>query len=123
MNCIPSSIASNLPKAIPNIVPDVENNGVVLTDGVGNVIFKSPVTQIKDVYEFANLTHGMTPMVTYRNRLRDILLEGVPVQCDKKCIRYEETQDGVWVFFKDGSQEFCNILVGADGINSPSKDL
>ncbi|PKY56013.1 hypothetical protein RhiirA4_475963, partial [Rhizophagus irregularis] len=49
----------------------------------------------------------------------DVLLEGVPVQWNKKCIKYVETQEGVWVFFEDGSQEFCNILVGADGINSP----
>ncbi|PKY60972.1 FAD/NAD(P)-binding domain-containing protein, partial [Rhizophagus irregularis] len=51
--------------------------------------------------------------------LRDVLLEGVPVQWNKKCIKYVETQEGVWVFFEDGSQEFCNILVGTDGINSP----
>ncbi|RGB42778.1 hypothetical protein C1646_809754 [Rhizophagus diaphanus] len=45
--------------------------------------------------------------------------ENVPVQWGKKCIRYEETDDGVWVLFEDGSKEFCDILVGADGINSP----
>jgi len=41
----------------------------------------------------------------------------------KKCIGYEETEEGVWVKFGDGSQEFCDILVGADGVNSPGKFL
>ena len=59
--------------------------------------------------------------ITYRDRLRDVLLESVPVHWGKKCIRYEETKDGVWVMFDDGSQEYCDILVGADGINSPGK--
>jgi 2-polyprenyl-6-methoxyphenol hydroxylase-like FAD-dependent oxidoreductase len=60
-------------------------------------------------------------IVTYRDKLRHVLLENVPVQWGKKCIGYEETDDGVWVLFEDGSKEFCDILVGADGINSPGK--
>ncbi|POG67165.1 hypothetical protein GLOIN_2v1650118 [Rhizophagus irregularis DAOM 181602=DAOM 197198] len=59
-------------------------------------------------------------MITYRDRLRDVLLEDVPVQWNKKCIEYLETKEGVWVSFEDGTQEFCNILVGADRINSPN---
>ncbi|PKK70375.1 hypothetical protein RhiirC2_779775 [Rhizophagus irregularis] len=45
--------------------------------------------------------------------------EDVPVQWSKKCVGYEETKEGVLVFFKDRSREFCDILVGADGVNSP----
>ncbi|CAG8624869.1 8811_t:CDS:2, partial [Scutellospora calospora] len=56
---------------------------------------------------------------TYRNRLRDVLLEGVDVQWDKKCIGYEECENGVWALFEDGTREFGDLLVGADGINSP----
>ncbi|RGB40284.1 hypothetical protein C1646_663936 [Rhizophagus diaphanus] len=36
-----------------------------------------------------------------------------------KIFERETSPTGVWVFFEDGSQEICNILVGADGINSP----
>jgi hypothetical protein len=32
-----------------------------------------------------------------------------------------ETDDGVWVLFEDGLMEFCDILVGADGVNPPGK--
>jgi 2-polyprenyl-6-methoxyphenol hydroxylase-like FAD-dependent oxidoreductase len=120
MNCIPSSVASNLPKAIPNPIPDVEYHGIIITDHQGDQLLKPPLKQFKDVYEIAKMT-GNSTAVTYRDRLRDILLENVPVQWGKKFIRYKETQEGVFVFFEDGSQEFCDILVGADGINSPGK--
>ncbi|PKY59507.1 hypothetical protein RhiirA4_482299, partial [Rhizophagus irregularis] len=121
LNCIPSSIAANLPKAMPNPVPDVETHGIITTDQVGNVLLAPPTKPFKDVYELAKISRGLSSMITYRDRLRDVLLEGVPVKWNKKCIKYVETQEGIWVFFEDGTQEFCNILVGADGINSPSK--
>ncbi|GBC10181.1 hypothetical protein RclHR1_09400003 [Rhizophagus clarus] len=120
LNCIPSSIASNLPKAMPNPIPDVETHGITFIDQVGNILFAPPAKPFKDVYELAKMSRGLpASIVTYRDRLRDVLLEGVPVQWNKKCVKYVETQEGVWVFFEDGSQEFCNILVGADGVNSP----
>ncbi|RIA92898.1 hypothetical protein C1645_736001 [Glomus cerebriforme] len=119
LNCVPSSIASNLPKAMPNPIPDVENHGISLTDHAGNILLQSPSRPFKDVYEIAKRSHGLSVIVTYRDRLRDVLLENVPVQWGKKCIGYEETKEGVWVFFEDGTREFCNILVGAEGINSP----
>ncbi|CAB4496278.1 unnamed protein product [Rhizophagus irregularis] len=119
LNCVPSSIASNLPKAMPNPISDVETHGITITDQIGNVLLAPPTKSFKDVYEIAKISRGLSSIITYRNRLRDVLLEGVPVQWNKKCIKYVETQEGVWVFFEDGSQEFCNILVGADGINSP----
>ncbi|CAB4396276.1 unnamed protein product [Rhizophagus irregularis] len=99
LNCIPSSIAANLPKAMPNPVPDVETHGIIITDQVGNVLLAPPTKPLKDVYELAKIFCGLSSMITYRDRLR--------------------TQEGAWVFFEDGTQEFCNILVGADGINSP----
>ncbi len=92
-----------------------------MIDQTGKIVFKLPYQQVKEVTEIAKCPDGFASTVAYRDRLRDILLEGVPVQWGKKCIRYEETEIGVWAFFDDGSQEFCDILVGADGIYSPSK--
>ncbi|CAB4409572.1 unnamed protein product [Rhizophagus irregularis] len=119
INCIPSSIASNLPKATPNPIPNLEYHGFSLADHTGSLLLRPPSKQVKDIYEVANLTTSFSIIITYRNRLRDVLLENVPVQWGKKCIGYEETNDGVWVLFEDGSKEFCDILVGADGVNSP----
>ncbi|CAG8625613.1 FAD/NAD(P)-binding domain-containing protein [Rhizophagus irregularis] len=118
INCLPSSVASNLQKGMPNPIPDVECHGFSLNDHMGNLLLKPPSKQAKDVYGVANAS-GFSAIITYRDRLRDVLLENVPVQWGKKCIGYEETEEGVWVFFEDGSKEFCDILVGADGINSP----
>ncbi|RIA92103.1 hypothetical protein C1645_804853 [Glomus cerebriforme] len=119
LNCIPCSIASSLPKAMPNPIPD-EYHGYAITDHMGNTLQKPPSKQVKDIYELAKNPedHLFSTFITYRDRFRDVLLEGVPVQWGKKCIGYEETEEGVWVKFEDGSQEFCDILVGADGINS-----
>ncbi|GBC06865.1 hypothetical protein RclHR1_07100001 [Rhizophagus clarus] len=119
INCIPSSIALNVPKAIPDPVLNVEYHGFSLYDHTGNLLLRPPTRQIKDVYDAANLSVGVSLTITYRDELRHVLLENVPVQWGKKCIGYEESDDGVWVLFEDGSKEFCDILVGADGINSP----
>ncbi|EXX77964.1 hypothetical protein RirG_019000 [Rhizophagus irregularis DAOM 197198w] len=105
---------------MPNPVPDVETHGIIITDQVGNVLLAPPTKPFKDVYDLAKISRGLSSMITYRDRLRDVLLEDVPVQWNKKCIEYLETKEGVWVSFEDGTQEFCNILVGADRINSPN---
>jgi len=122
MNCIPSSVALNIPNAIPNAISNVEYHGISVTDHAGNLLLKPPSKQSKDVYEIAKIPdRHFSVTVAYRDRLRDVLLESVPVQWGKRCIGYEETEDGILVNFEDGSQEFCDILVGADGVNSPGK--
>jgi hypothetical protein len=119
LNCIPPSVASNLPKAIPNPVPNVEFHGITIADHVGNLLFRPPTKQVKEVYDLAKIDDEFAVIIGYRDRLRDVLLEGVPVQWGKKCTGYEETEDAVWAIFDDGSRELGDILVGADGINSP----
>ncbi|PKY35005.1 hypothetical protein RhiirB3_533024 [Rhizophagus irregularis] len=80
LNCVPSSIASNLPKAIPNPIPDVETHRITITDQIGNVLLTPPTKPFKDVYEIAKISRGLSSIIIYRNILRDVLLEGVPVQ-------------------------------------------
>ncbi|RIA80116.1 hypothetical protein C1645_882342 [Glomus cerebriforme] len=83
--------------AIPTPIPDIEYHGILVTDYTGNLLLKLLLKQFKDVYEIAeNLDHFISLTVAYRDRLRDVLLDD------------------------DGSQEFCDILVGADGVNSPA---
>ncbi|RIA84218.1 hypothetical protein C1645_880057 [Glomus cerebriforme] len=119
INCLPPSVASKLPKAIPNPIPDVEYHGISISDHTGKSLLHPPFKQVKDVFELAKVPEDFSSIISYRDRLRDVLLEDVPVQWNKKCIGYEETENGVWAIFEDGSREFGDILVGADGINSP----
>ncbi|PKK68357.1 hypothetical protein RhiirC2_851500 [Rhizophagus irregularis] len=58
-----------------------------------NVLLAPPTKPFKDVYEERFYRAPLSSMITYRDRLRDVLLEVVPVQWNKK--------------------------FGADGINSP----
>src|SRR6266542_6576344 len=55
LKCIPSSVASNLPKAIPNPIPDVEFHGVSISDHTGNLIIKPPTKQVKEIPEMAKV--------------------------------------------------------------------
>lgn len=48
------------------------------------------------------------------------MLEGVNIQWGKKCIGYDEFDDEVWAIFQDGTRVRGDILIGCDGINSPS---
>ncbi|CAB5377020.1 unnamed protein product [Rhizophagus irregularis] len=81
MNCIPSSVALNLPKAIPNPVPGVEYHGTSFSDHEGNLLLRPPFKQFKNIYEIAEIPdHFLSGTIAYRDRLRDVLLENVPVQ-------------------------------------------
>ena len=55
MNCIPSSIALNIPNAIPNAISNVEHHGISVTDHVENLLLKPPSKQSKDIYKIANI--------------------------------------------------------------------
>ncbi|PKY37132.1 hypothetical protein RhiirB3_533721, partial [Rhizophagus irregularis] len=65
---------------MPNPIPNLEYHGFSLADHTGSLLLKPPTKQVKDVYEVANTTNSLSTIITYRDRLRDILLENVPVQ-------------------------------------------
>ncbi|PKY42842.1 FAD/NAD(P)-binding domain-containing protein [Rhizophagus irregularis] len=120
MNCIPSSVALNLPKAIPNPVPDVEHHGVSANDHEGNLLLRPPFKQFKNIYEIAEIPDrflSMRQRIALSESLQNNLLQGQVTPFFD--VRYVETNEGVWVNFEDGSQEFCDILVDASGVNSP----
>ncbi|KAK8039631.1 hypothetical protein PG993_008042 [Apiospora rasikravindrae] len=56
-----------------------------------------------------------------RTRLRDWLSTNINVQFNKQAVRFEENDDGVTVYFKDGSKATGDILVGAEGVQSPTR--
>ncbi|CAG8763221.1 377_t:CDS:2, partial [Racocetra persica] len=116
--CTPPEVQARLPEAIPDSTPR-EYHTLVLTDHVGRYLLYVPHQQTKNIFEIEPLKHDFAGIVAYRNILRDVLLEGVDVQWGKKCVGYEESDDGVWALFEDGTREFGDLLIGADGINSP----
>jgi 2-polyprenyl-6-methoxyphenol hydroxylase-like FAD-dependent oxidoreductase len=54
-----------------------------------------------------------------RLQIRKLLTEHLTVHYSKQFVRYKEDRDGVTVYFKDGTSARGDILVGADGANSP----
>ncbi|RIB27532.1 hypothetical protein C2G38_2137802 [Gigaspora rosea] len=116
--CTPPEIQARFPEAMPDPTP-AEYHTLLLTDHIGRHLLYTPCQKTKNVYEIEPIKHDYSGIVSYRNVLRDVLLEGIDIQWGKKCVGYEESDDGVWALFEDGTREFGDLLIGADGINSP----
>lgn len=56
-----------------------------------------------------------------RARLREWLSTNVPIQYGKRAVSIEEKEDGVTVHFEDGSIAVGDIVVGAEGVRSPTR--
>ncbi|KAL3457047.1 hypothetical protein BJX64DRAFT_269672 [Aspergillus heterothallicus] len=60
----------------------------------------------------------------HRGHVHSAILEHVPkerIHLGKKLLRAEATDDGVSLFFEDGSSAHGDILIGADGLKSVSQ--
>ncbi|CAG8451813.1 16701_t:CDS:2, partial [Funneliformis mosseae] len=95
---LPESLVTRLPEVIPIPISEKESREILLIDDKGTELLEW--TQQKD-------------------RLRDLMLEGVNIQWGKKCIGYDEVNDEVWAIFEDETRERGDILIGCDGIHSP----
>ncbi|UTR10239.1 FAD-dependent monooxygenase [Evansella sp. LMS18] len=63
-----------------------------------------------------------------RQNLMELLLEKaeeykVPVHYNKKLVNFEDNSDSITAFFSDGSKVKGEILVGADGIHSKTREI
>ncbi|MCJ1353666.1 MAG: hypothetical protein MMC33_003653 [Icmadophila ericetorum] len=56
-----------------------------------------------------------------RSYLRDWLATNLDVQWDKHMTKIEETDKSVTLFFLDGTSATGDVLVGADGVHSPTR--
>ncbi|KAF0531106.1 FAD/NADP-binding domain-containing protein [Gigaspora margarita] len=116
--CTPAEVQDRFPEAMPDPIPK-EYHTIMLVDHIGRQLFYFPQHKTKSLYEIESLKHDYAGIISYRNKLRDVLLEGVDIQWGKKCVGYEECDNGVWILFEDGTREFGDLLIGADGVNSP----
>ncbi|CAG8718893.1 4995_t:CDS:2, partial [Dentiscutata erythropus] len=103
--CTPAEVQARFPEAMPDPIPK-ENHSISIIDHAGRQLLYFSQNKSKSVYEIESLKHDFAGIVTYRNRLRDVLLEGVDIQWGKKCVGYEECDNGVWALFEDGTREF-----------------
>jgi len=60
-----------------------------------------------------------TPCVrANRARLRQVLSTGLDIQWNKEATHFEETDDSVAVFFRDGTSALGQVLIAVDGVYS-----
>ena len=85
-----------------------------LADHKGNSLSEVDFTKIINNY-------GNGTVAIHRGKLQSILLKNVASQSiftGKKVENIAHTEGGIQVQFSDGSSEKCDVLIGADGLNS-----
>ncbi|CAG8455048.1 8425_t:CDS:2 [Funneliformis caledonium] len=117
MSCLPESLVTRLPEVIPIPISEKESREILLIDDKGTELLRVDSAKVNYLFELANLSNSNA--YAFRDRLRDLMLEGVNIQWGKKCIGYDEVNDEVWAIFEDGTRERGDILIGCDGIHSP----
>ncbi|CAI2168605.1 20063_t:CDS:2, partial [Funneliformis geosporum] len=117
ISCLPKSLVTRLPEVMPIPISEKDCYGILVSDDRGNELLRVASAQVRSLFELPNMSNST--VATYRDRLRDLMLEGVNIQWRKKCIGYDECNDEVWAIFEDGTRERGDILIGCDGIHSP----
>lgn len=85
-----------------------------LRTSTGRVLSRTDTGELEERF-------GEPTIAIHRADLHEILLDALPagtVHLDKRCARFEETEEGVSVSFADGETVRADLLVGADGIHS-----
>ena len=96
MSCLPESLVVRLPDVMPIAVQGKESKCVSYHDHEGTELYKSPSIHAKSIFEFATLPDTSSAATCFRDKLRDLMLEGVNIQWGKKCIGYDESDNEVW---------------------------
>jgi hypothetical protein len=105
---------------MPMPIQGKEYFGLSFKNYKGTELYKSPLKLDKPLFELAKSNVTTSVVICFRDWLRDLMLEGVDIQWGMKCIGYEESDDEVWAIFQDGTSVKGDILIGSDGIHSPS---
>ncbi|CAG8601674.1 9485_t:CDS:2, partial [Ambispora leptoticha] len=119
ISAIPQNILSRINQITVNAAPRGKFSYCFI-DEHSRIVAEHESEQAENIEKLANLPPNSTLFLS-RDRLRETLLEGIEIYWEKKCCGYEETDDGVWALFDDGSKIFGDYLVGCDGIHSQVK--
>ncbi|CAG8625315.1 3227_t:CDS:2, partial [Gigaspora rosea] len=97
-------------------IKKLKDNTFSIVDQYGKLLFATPNLQVKNIFKFSEIKdEPTTPVISYRDRIRYVLLEGVDVTWDKKL------EQGVWALFEDATKELGEILVGFTADIAPTK--
>ena len=82
-------------------------------------------------YDFAKRYYVINPQGSgnyRRHELLSLLVSLLPEQVQKnhvhfrkRLVRYEQDTSGATLYFADGNTASCDVLIGADGIKSPTR--
>ncbi|CAG8604883.1 11415_t:CDS:2 [Funneliformis mosseae] len=98
--------------AIINPIPNAEFHGITIADHLGNFMFKPPNKQVKEVYELSKITDEYCALIFYRDRLRNVLLEDVPVQWGELVLLNDPNDPEKYLFktYNPFKRRNCEIL-------------
>ncbi|KAJ3727753.1 hypothetical protein C8R42DRAFT_638875 [Lentinula raphanica] len=90
--------------------------------------FEFRISDRKDGYTFHKIYAKGGALCFHRQEIQRTLLnhiskESCHIHLSHRMIRCVETQEGVKMFFQNGSEAICDVLVGADGIKSVTREL
>jgi len=90
-------------------------------DGLsGDVLYRLPLRNT------AQTVYGAPYITAHRGSLHETLVKTVPphyIEFDKRLVRLAESNDGVDLYFEDGSRAQADVVVGADGVNSKMREI
>lgn len=87
---------------------------MIFQDQNGKVLNQMDFTKLAREFKLNNFT-------IHRADLHDILYRAIhsdTIHLRKKCIGFKQDEEGVTVFFEDGSKERGDLVIAADGIHS-----
>lgn len=108
---VPDDIVASLPQAYcdPFYKSDKTTEGFPCFNGsTGDLLYRIPATE----------AHRVS-----RQRCRRILSHGLNIQFDKKLANIVESEDHVTLVFEDETQEDADIVIGADGPSSKTREV
>ncbi|KIK50756.1 hypothetical protein GYMLUDRAFT_51021 [Collybiopsis luxurians FD-317 M1] len=89
--------------------------------------FEFRISDRNDGFTFHKMYARGGALCFHRQEMQTTLLKHVPETCqihlNHRLVRCEEKEDSVKLFFKNGEEGTCDVLIAADGIHSVAREL